>query len=109
VKDIGKNFGLVLVDLENGNPKDFRKLSDKFVDQNKKDVLLLATVAKGKINYLLRAHKDNKEVDCSKVIRSAQEIVEGKGGGRPDMAQGSGEAANKTAFFQKVEESLQEL
>lgn len=109
VKDIGKEFGLVLVDLEKGNPKDFRKLSDKFVDQNKKDVLLLATVANGKLNYLVRSHKDNKKIDCAKVMKNAQEIVDGKGGGRPDMAQGSGDAANKSAFFQKIEENLQEL
>ncbi len=109
VKDIGKGFGLVLVDLENGNPKDFRKLSDKFVDQNKKDVLLLATVANDKLNYLLRTHKENKNIDCSKVIRNSQEVVNGKGGGRPDMAQGSGDKSGKAVFFQKIEENLQEL
>lgn len=105
VKDLGQDFGLVLVDLESGNPKDFRKLSDKFVDQNKKDVLLIATVADGKLSYLLRTHKANK-LDCAGVLKSSQEIVSGRGGGRPDMAQGSGEPDKKKEFFQEIENLL---
>lgn len=109
VKDIGKSFGFVLVDMENGNPKDFRKLSDKFVDQNKKDVLLVATSSDEKFSYLLRTDKGNSNIDCSKILKAAQEIVSGRGGGRPDMAQGSGEEANKNKFFLKVEELLKDL
>lgn len=109
MKDIGKSFGFVLVDMENGNPKDFRKLSDKFVDQNKKDVLLVATSSDEKFSYLLRTDKGNSNIDCSKILKAAQEIVSGRGGGRPDMAQGSGEEANKNKFFLKVEELLKDL
>lgn len=108
VKDIGKSFGLVVAEPEGGNPKDFRKLSDKFADQNKKDVLLLSTVAKGKLHYLLRTHKDNKHVDCSKILKQAQSAVSGRGGGRADMAQGSGEPDNKNEFFAAIESLLKE-
>ena len=109
VKDLGKPFGLVLADLEGANPKDFRMLSDKFVEQNSKDILLLATVADGKLHYLLRGQRGNKSVDCGKILKESQSIVDGRGGGRPDMAQGSGEPAQKDTFFKKVEELLKGL
>lgn len=109
VKDIGKGFGLVIAELSNGNPKEFRQLSDKFVDQNKKDILLLATVAEGKLNYLIRSQKSLKHIDSGQVLKEAQPIVNGRGGGRGDMAQGSGDADNKEAFFQKIEEVLKGL
>ncbi|MEX1098836.1 MAG: alanine--tRNA ligase-related protein, partial [Bacteriovoracaceae bacterium] len=69
IKNLGKDFGLVLVDMEDANPKEFRKLSDKFVDQNKKDVLMLVSETDGKLNYLLRTHKDNAQINCSRVLK----------------------------------------
>ncbi|MCO4754341.1 MAG: alanine--tRNA ligase [Bacteriovoracaceae bacterium] len=108
VKDLGKAFGLVTVDLGQANPKEFRSLSDKFVDQNKKDALLLLSESGGKLNYLMRTHKDNSPVDCSKVIKEAQAAIGGRGGGRKDMAQGSGEG-DKSQFIQSVEDLLKEM
>ena len=108
VKDLGPAFGLVFAELEGGNPKEFRKLSDKFADQNKKDVLLLSTIVDGKLHYLLRTSKDNQKVDCSKILKDSQEIVSGRGGGRKDMAQGSGEPDQKEAFYERVLNLLKE-
>jgi alanyl-tRNA synthetase len=107
--DLGKEFGLVLVDLKNGNSKDFRNLSDKFVDTNEKDVLFLYTLESDKISYILRTNKKNKTINCSNVIKKAQEVISGRGGGRPDMAQGSGELENSQKFIDQVQTLLKEL
>ena len=107
--DLGKEFGLVLVDLKNGNSKDFRNLSDKFVDTNEKDVLFLYTLESDKISYILRTNKKNKMINCSNVIKKAQEVISGRGGGRPDMAQGSGELENSQEFIDQVQILLKEL
>ena len=109
VLDIGKDFGLVSVNLEGGNPKDFRSLSDKFIDSNEKDVLMLYTIDKSKISYILRTNKKNKSINCSNIIKKAQEIINGRGGGRPDMAQGSGDIEKFDVFLQQVELGLKEL
>ncbi len=109
VIDIGKDFGFVCVNLKNGNPKDFRNLSDKFVDQNTKDALLLYTIEDSKFSYILRTNKKNKNINCSTIIKNSQDIVSGRGGGRPDMAQGSGDSQNADKFIQQVEILLKEI
>lgn len=109
VKDIGQDFGFVIVNLKDGSAKDFRSLTDKFVDLNSKDVALVYTLEDNKISYILRTHKNNKKVNCSNILKEAQESIAGKGGGRPDMAQGSGETNNVEDFVQKVEALLKGL
>jgi alanyl-tRNA synthetase len=108
-KDIGKDFGLVSVHLKDGDPKEFRNLSDKFIDQNDKDVLLVYTEDSEKISYILRTHKKNKSINCSTVVKNAQSIVDGRGGGRPDMAQGSGSLGKTDLFLAEIENQLKAL
>ena len=109
IKDIGKDFGLIIVNLKDGSPKEFRTLTDKFVDSNDKDVALIYTIESNKFSYILRTHKNNKNINCSNIIKEAQTIVSGRGGGRPDMAQGSGETTDPKIFLEKVESLLKEL
>jgi alanyl-tRNA synthetase len=109
VESLGKDFGLVAVELKNGDPKSFRNLSDKFVESNDKDVLFLYTLESEKISYILRTNKKNKAINCSTVIKKAQELISGRGGGRPDMAQGSGELKNTSKFIEEVKVLLKEL
>ena len=109
IKEIGKDFGLVIVNLKDGSPKEFRTLTDKFVDNNKKDVALIYNLDGDKFSYILRTHKDNKNIHCSNIIKEAQQIVAGRGGGRPDMAQGSGETSDPKQFIDKIESLLKEL
>ncbi|MBD64054.1 MAG: alanine--tRNA ligase [Halobacteriovoraceae bacterium] len=104
--DLGKEFQLVLSEQKGVSPKDFRSLSDKFINQNKKDVLLLLAEEKGKLSYLLRTAKENKEIHCSQILKNSQEVIGGRGGGKPDMAQGSGAAENKAAFVEKIKSEL---
>tara|TARA_B100001971_G_C18266616_1_gene593486 strand:- start:5644 stop:8253 length:2610 start_codon:yes stop_codon:yes gene_type:complete len=108
IKDIGKGYGLVVADLGSDSPKSFRNLSDKFVDQNKKDVLLLVSEQDGKTNYLCRTHKSNDHIDCSAALKTAQAQFGGRGGGRKDMAQGSGDI-KKNAFLEIIENALRQL
>ena len=108
-KDLGKELKLIVTNLQDGNPKDFRSLSDKFIDQNKKDVLLIYTLSGEKISYLLRTDKNNKKINCSLVLKSNQEVINGRGGGTPDMAQGSGDSQNHGTFITQIETSLKGL
>lgn len=109
VQNIGKDFGLVTVDLKGGNPKDFRSLSDKFVDSNQKDVLLLYTKDSDKVSYILRTNRKNQIINCSTILKKAQVCINGKGGGRPDMAQGSGQLADIDQFLLNIELGLKDL
>ncbi|MDP7321329.1 MAG: alanine--tRNA ligase [Bacteriovoracaceae bacterium] len=108
-ENLSNNLGLVTVNLKDGSPKDFRSLSDKFIDQNDHDVLLMFQEDKDKLSYLIRTHKKNKNINCSQILKTTQEIVSGRGGGRPDMAQGSGSAKHLEKFINAVKEELEVL
>jgi alanyl-tRNA synthetase len=116
VKDLFENtdhfdngVSLVKVDLKDGNPKDFRAISDKFIDQNKEAILLLHSSSKEKISYLLRTDKKNKKLNCSNILKATQPIICGRGGGRPDMAQGSGDVSKANQFIAAIVSELKEI
>jgi alanyl-tRNA synthetase len=74
---------------------DLRKLSDQFLDRYPTGILFLYSLKEGgKFSALLRAPKKapySSSIHCSNILKEALKKVSGRGGGRPDMAQGSGE------------------
>src|SRR5690606_13856669 len=101
-------LSLCVTELTEGSAKDFRSLSDKFLDSNPEKILFLYQLENNKISYLLRVNKKNSKVNCSEVLKKAQEKIGGKGGGRPDMAQGSGETHSVADFISDIENFLQQ-
>lgn len=55
-------------------------------------VIVLASNTDGKITFVAMAMKEAvaKGVHCGKIIKAVTEVCGGKGGGKPDMAQGGG-------------------
>lgn len=69
---------------------DLKKLSDLFADKNPQGVVLLHSIDGDKTSMLLRCvHKSN--LNCGKILKEALALMNGRGGGRPEMAQGSGD------------------
>lgn len=108
IEKLSNGIGFLAVDLKGTNAKEFRGFSDKFVDQNKDDVILIYAIEDDKVSYLIRTHKNNK-IDCSKIMKSAQEVLAGRGGGKPDMGQGSGEAKGFAKFLENVKHQIASL
>ncbi|MCR9204516.1 MAG: alanine--tRNA ligase [Halobacteriovoraceae bacterium] len=77
---------------------DLRKLSDLFMDKNPNGVVLLTMEKSGKLAVLLRSGKKTG-VKCNDIFKETLPILGGRGGGRPDMAQGSGEDAKSLDKF----------
>lgn len=100
---------LFIANFNNGNPKDFRSLSDKFLDQHPNDTVFIYTTNQDQLSYLLRTSSKNKNLHCSNIVKEHQSIVNGRGGGKPDMAQGSGESKNIKDFIQKISDSIGNL
>jgi alanyl-tRNA synthetase len=69
-----------------------RKLADLFVDKFPKGVLLLYACEADKLSFLIKTHRSNSQVDCGAIVKEAVKLTNGRGGGKPDMAQGSGDA-----------------
>ncbi|HHG74587.1 MAG TPA: alanine--tRNA ligase, partial [Persephonella sp.] len=83
--------------LENLSPNELRDLADVARAKLGRSVVLLASVdrEKGKINLITAVSKDlTDKIKAGDIIREVAPILGGKGGGRPDMAQGGGTQIN---------------
>jgi alanyl-tRNA synthetase len=83
-----------------------RKLGDIFVDKFPKGVLFLYAVDADRASFILKTNRANKDIDCSAVLKQVMPIVEGRGGGKPDNAQGSGSPQKLNELLTAVEGAL---
>ncbi|HEX3557791.1 MAG TPA: alanine--tRNA ligase [Pyrinomonadaceae bacterium] len=91
-----------------------RQLSDTLLAQIKSGVVVLGRRADGKASLIVRTSNDlAKRVPAGRVIKELAPIIGGRGGGKPDMAEGGGSEPQKLsealeASYQVVERLLTE-
>src|SRR5687768_2468418 len=89
-----------------------RQLSDTLLAQIKTGVVVLGRRADGKASLIVRTSTDlSKRVPAGQVIKELAPIIGGRGGGKPDMAEGGGPEPQKLsqaleASYQVVERLL---
>jgi alanyl-tRNA synthetase len=75
-----------------------RQLSDTLLDRVKSGVVVLGRQGDGKASIIVRTSKDlHGRVPAGQVIRELAPIIGGRGGGKPDMAEGGGAQVEKLA------------
>ncbi|KAA5807588.1 alanine--tRNA ligase [Thermoanaerobacterium thermosaccharolyticum] len=76
---------------------ELKMMGDILKDKLKSAVLVFATIRNGKINFVGMATKDAVKfgINVGTIIKDVCQVAEGKGGGRPDMAQGVGNNLDK--------------
>ncbi|MFZ4713067.1 MAG: alanine--tRNA ligase [Bacteriovoracaceae bacterium] len=84
---------------------DLRKLSDTFVAKYPNGIVLLKSKSQDKVTVLLRAGKDAK-LDCNQILKETLPLINGKGGGKADIAQGSAEVNTDTHQFETKTKEL---
>jgi len=91
-------------ELNLDSPKTLREIGDRVRDKLGTGVAVLGGVLNGKAALLALVSKDlTGRIKAGDLVRSTAEIVGGKGGGRPDMAQAGGPMADKlTEAISKV-------
>ena len=62
-----------------------------------------------KAGVILRAPKSLKQLNCGNVLKDNLKLIDGRGGGRPDMAQGSGNSAKLDEFFTKTKSAIEQI
>jgi alanyl-tRNA synthetase len=73
------------------SPKDLREYADRIKEKLKSGIIVLGTKKTGKVMLISVITEDlTDRFKAGDIIRRLSEIVGGKGGGRPDMAQGGG-------------------
>ena len=81
----------VVKEIEADSPKDLRDYADKIKDRLKSGVIVLGAKKDDKVMLICSVTDDlTKRFKAGDIIKRLSEIVGGKGGGRPDMAQGGG-------------------
>ncbi|WP_048783713.1 alanine--tRNA ligase [Pantoea vagans] len=82
---------LLVSKLSNVEPKMLRTMVDDLKNQLGSAVIVLATVAEGKVSLIAGVTKDlTDRVKAGELVGELAQQVGGKGGGRPDMAQAGG-------------------
>jgi alanyl-tRNA synthetase len=73
-----------------------RQLSDTLLARIKSGVVVLGRTSEGKASLIVRTSDDiAKRVPAGQVIKEIAPIIGGKGGGKPDMAEGGGSQPEK--------------
>jgi alanyl-tRNA synthetase len=86
-----KGVKLLVSELANVEPKMLRTMVDDLKNQLGSAIIVLATVAEGKVSLIVGVSKDvTDRVKAGELIGVIAQQVGGKGGGRPDMAQAGG-------------------
>ncbi|EES5287514.1 alanine--tRNA ligase [Escherichia coli] len=82
---------LLVSELSGVEPKMLRTMVDDLKNQLGSTIIVLATVAEGKVSLIAGVSKDvTARVKAGELIGMVAQQVGGKGGGRPDMAQAGG-------------------
>ncbi|WP_105462699.1 alanine--tRNA ligase [Escherichia coli] len=82
---------LLVSELSGVEPKMLRTMVDDLKNQLGSTIIVLATVAEGKVSLIAGVSKDvTDRVKAGELIGMVAQQVDGKGGGRPDMAQAGG-------------------
>ena len=103
------NTKCLLTTLDGADSKSLRTSMDRLKDQLQSGVILLATIEGNKVLLVTGVTKDlTNKVKAGELIQQVTKLIDGKGGGRPDMAQGGGNSPEKLpAAIQAAKEWLE--
>jgi len=106
VEEIGDTKVLVR-EVEAGSPKDLRDYADRIKERLGSGIIVLGAKKTDKVMLICVVTKDlTNRFKAGEIISRLSEIVGGKGGGRPDMAQGGG---NRTEELARALESTYDI
>ncbi|SOC38460.1 alanine--tRNA ligase [Salinicoccus kekensis] len=111
LKDIKQEVGgveLIATEVDAKNAKELRSVMDDVKSANQDAVIALGSASDGKVSLVVTVPKElTDQFKAGEIMKGMAERVGGKGGGRPDMAQGGGtEPANLTKALQFVNEYI---
>jgi alanyl-tRNA synthetase len=93
--------------LDPADPNVFRGMADQLRDRIKSGVIVIGGEKDGKVVLLVAATKDvvAKGIHAGNLLKEMAKEVNGRGGGKPDLAQGGGEDPSRIpAAFDKLYE-----
>jgi len=89
---VKNNLFLTVAKSPSIDPGNMRKLADIFVEKYPQGILLLYGLEGEKVSIILKTHRENSSINCAELIKNSLPLFNARGGGKPDMAQASGDA-----------------
>ena len=95
-KTVGK-IKVISAKVEAKDRTVLRSFGDQLRDKLKSGIIILGAIIEGKVALLSVVTQDlvKKGYHAGKIIEEVAKLVNGTGGGRPDMAQAGGKSVNK--------------
>ena len=85
---------VLAANLEGADPKSLRDTVDQLKNKLGKAAVIISTVVNGKVSLVAGVTKDEtSKIKAGELLNHVASQIDGKGGGRPDMAQGGGSNA----------------
>ena len=96
IKHIGE-ISLLTAQVDGMGADEMKAMADKIKAEVPNSVAVMGALTNDKITFVAMASKDAVKmgVHCGQIIKDITAIAGGRGGGKPDMAQGGGTDANK--------------
>src|SRR5699024_537283 len=102
------DFNLIATEVNVDSVKELRETMDMIKSKNQESIIALIYNIDDKVSMIVTVPKtQTKTVKAGDIIKKMAEAVDGKGGGRPDMAQGGGtDVKNMSEALQFVKDYL---
>ena len=103
-----KGSTLLLQKVDCGNVQVLRQLIDQFKAKHQSYIVILATVIKDRLQLVVGISKNlTSKLNAVELLKKLNPFIDGKGGGRADLAQGSGrKVAGLPAAFEHIKTFL---
>lgn len=109
IEETQQGLSLFTAYLKNKKAGELRNLSDSFFNENKessKAILLLATDQNA---FLVRRHKTLSKAPLNEILKEIFTKIPGRGGGKPDLVQGSFEKGSLKPFTDEWLKKIKEI
>src|SRR5699024_4199704 len=108
IKQTVDGIDLIATEVDAKNAKEMRAIMDDIKSANQDAIIALGSVSGDKVSLVVTVPKElTDRFKAGEIIKGMAERVDGKGGGRPDMAQGGGmNPDNLTIALQFVNEYI---
>ena len=104
------DWKLIVEQVEVDDTKDLRALVDDQKNTNEKVCIVILNAVKNKVALVCGVTKNlTDSLSAKDVVSTLADQIGGKGGGRPDFAQGAGETENLKDFVTSIVDSVKSL
>ena len=104
------DWKLIVEQVEIDDTKDLRALVDDQKNTNEKVCIIILNAVKNKVALVCGVTKNlTDSLSAKDVVSALSDQIGGKGGGRPDFAQGAGETENLKDFVTSIVDSVKSL